>query len=452
MTSFVTRMSILEFNMVNLKKNISYTFASSTFKSFAQILMVMSLPFIAPQDKIANMLIIAALIATIIAFIDNGVNGALIRLKHISDGHHKSALICHFCYGCVLNTITYFAFSYLDLWYNESFLSPTWPYFSLLTLLTSLSLSMRGRLEQKKSFKTVAVIEFFSTLTIIVSFFYFCKLTEKGITDSIILECYTIGSVSSLLLYSYHQKNIYKIILEKPKKLKYFLRYTKNTIIASVSNIGSREIEILLAKKYIEPNTLAILVLYRQISLQMQNLINPSFYRVYLPYISHQNNNKEKSGMYFNMLRILFPIYFCLHLLLPLFLIEQILYILQLKSYIAQELFIILSFGYMLRAIGNPYGILFKAFDVPEKERTNSVIFFFASMIYLFIPLSDVRIFIYVMTILNIFYFMMNYIKLKIDYMKSINFRLERNLILSFLCISIIYLTLDRTVLKNLFI
>lgn len=290
-------------------------------------------------------------------FLDMGFSSAILHCQNATKKQYSSIYWLNIVISILLFLVVYVCTPFVVKFYQVDELRFVVPLLGFNLLLNALGRQHRTIMQKEFKFSVIAKIEllsFFFGLLLAVSLAY----KEYGVY-SLVYSTLTVSLISNILfLFSNIKKNPilfrFRIIETKP-----FFKIGIYSMGSRLIDFFSRETDILIIGKTLDPASLGVYSLCKQVSMKLFTVLNPVVLNVLAPYLSSiQKHKKLLRANYLNVVKFLSLLCFPVFLLIMVS-AKEILYVLYGYEYIKYSLILILmAFSFSLISISAPVGCL----------------------------------------------------------------------------------------------
>jgi len=294
-------------------------------------------------------------------FVDMGISSAVLYKQNISKEEYSSLYWFNLLTGVVLFVLLLFATPFISSYYHEDQLRTILPILSLNVIFSSISRLQRTILQKELKFKTIAIVDIFGSLVMLVSAVVLC-ITGWGIYSLVYstLSFYFVIALLFLIVAIFFERNIHFHF--SFKEIKDYIRIGIYQVGSSLLNFFSAEMDILIISSVYSMEILGAYSVCKQLAAKAYGVINPIITKVLTPTLalvqSEKKQLKEKFMISVRMISFVnAPIYFLLIELAAI-----VLLVVYGPSYVEYSLlFSVFCLNYIITAIGNPQGSLLVA-------------------------------------------------------------------------------------------
>lgn len=334
-----------------------WTTASSIARGGMQLAQIVILArFLTPLEY-GLMSIVVVVLSYFSLFSDMGLSTAFVQRQRISQEERSSLYWLSVLLGGGLMLIVLLISPFIAKFFNEPQLV------SLLTLVSTnfliIAIGQQLRIDAEKAlyFRPVALIEIFASL---------CGFTASVLTAwlgwgiyALVTAAIVSAWVNMIMYWTFLARGWRPTLRLNWDEVRWFVRFGGSMVLNNAINHVNSSIDVLLGGRLLGATQLGLYAIPRNLTLQIQFLINPIFTRVGFPAIASMQHDKERvKNIFLKTLNLTASINAPIYTVAFVFAPEIVFLLLGEKWQEATPLLRVLAIWGLLRSFGNPVGSL----------------------------------------------------------------------------------------------
>lgn len=312
--------------------------------------------FLSPQD-FGLMAMVTVVLSYAALLSDMGLSTAYVQRQKVSHEERSSLFWLSVLVGGVLMLLVMMISPFAAIFFNEPRLLGLMVLASTNFLVVALGQQLRMMAEKELNFRPVALIEISASL---VGFGVAVLMATFGwgvyslVAAAMVTAWFTM--LLSWLLLSNRWRPAFRL---KWLEIRWFVRFGGGMVINNIINHINSTLDLLLVGRLLGATQLGLYSLPRNITLQIQYVVNPIFTRVGFPVIaSIQNERMNVARVYLKIMNLTAFINAPIHVAFVAFAPEIVQLLMGDKFQDSVPLLRVLAAWCLLRSFGNPIGSL----------------------------------------------------------------------------------------------
>ena len=337
---------------------LKWTGVSSLLLNILRVIQISVLARFLTKEDFGIVAIVMIIISFVQMFLDMGIGQAIIHKQDITYDELNSLYWLNVAIGIFLYIILYIFSPFVEKFYHISKLSFFIRLVGLSLIIQSFGKQFYTLFEKELKFELISKIQIFSfIISVIISIII--AIIGFGIY-ALIIPSLINSFISATLLCLFGFKNFYlPNFYFNIKKITYFIKFGLPLTIGGFINYINSKFDEILIGKLLGQGDLGLYSVSKNLVQKPAYIINPIITRVVLPAMSKiQNDTGKLKETYLKMINYIATINFFIYVLIIVYSNQIVTFLLGPKWTGAVLIVKILSFYFMLRAIGNPVGTL----------------------------------------------------------------------------------------------
>ena len=311
---------------------------------------------LAPQDY-GLMALVNLVLSYAGLFSDMGLSTAFVQRQYITYEERSSLFWLNVTVGGLLMFLIIAAAPWVALFFHESKLVPLTTLAATNFLATALGQQLRMDAEKSLNFRPVALIEIASA---IAGFSVALLTASRGWGVYALVGATMVGAWLTTILSWLFLANDWRPAWRlKWDEVRWFVQFGGGMVINNLINHVNATVDIFLGGRLLSTNLLGLYSMPRNLTLQVQSMVNPIFTRVGFPLIASIQHDKERvREIYLQTMNMTASINAPIYVAMGVFAPEIVLLLLGRNWQDAGPLLRILAMWGLLRSFGNPAGSL----------------------------------------------------------------------------------------------
>jgi O-antigen/teichoic acid export membrane protein len=264
---------------------------SAIFRSIFQLSQVVALAHLLPPSSYGLVAILYAVIGFVIIFSDFGLNAAFVSASDVSYKQRVSLFWLNIIFSLITTLVLFLFSSFIGEYYNDIRLVFLIKLLSITIIIGALGQQIKISSEKSLMFKPVAIIEIFSGL-LGLSVCIFLAVAGCDVY-SIVAGSVCSSLFSTIFIWVFLSKGFKPILHFSLSEIKPFLEFGIASIGAAILGNISKSFDIFIGGRYLSATELGFYSVPRNLSLQIQFVINPIVSRVGFPLIAKSKHNRD---------------------------------------------------------------------------------------------------------------------------------------------------------------
>lgn len=334
-----------------------WTATSSIVRSVLQLVQVAVLArFLAPHDY-GLMALVTLVISYVGLFSDFGLGGAFMHRQEISQAERSSLYWFTVLLGASLMLLVIAIGPLAASFFNEPQLATLMSLVATNFLVIPIGQQLRIDAEKSLNFRPVVIIEILASLLGLLMA-VLAAWMNFGVYALVLASMVSVW-LTTFLSWSCLSNGWRPAMRFSWQDLRGFMGFGGGLVFNHILNHITTTIDIILSGRLLGASQLGLYSLPRNLTLQVQYMINPIFVRIGFPVIaSIQNDTSRVKHVYLRMMRFSSSVNAPVYIVLAMFAPEIIMVLLGPKWGDSASLLRLLAIWGLLRSFGNPVGSL----------------------------------------------------------------------------------------------
>lgn len=296
-------------------KGVAWTTISTVARGGASLLQMAILTRILPKSDFGVIAIAMLFIHFTQIFMDLGLSNGILHRQNIDSNEYSSLFWLNVIMGIVITSLLSLCSSFVALIYHEPQLTKLLPILSLMVLFMSFGSQHRTVQQKELKFKTIAIIDISSSMTMLV-LTVVMGLLGYGIYSLAVSNLFgvIVANLSFLYIGLFKDKNVHLHL--NFKETLPCLKIGLFSVGTQVMDFFSREIDTIIISTAFSKEVLGLYSLCKKLVMSLYSCITPVVLTVLTPVLSKMQSDRGRlQSIYYEVIEsmtiLVIPI-FCL--------------------------------------------------------------------------------------------------------------------------------------------
>lgn len=341
-------------------KGVKWSSYSSLTVAAIQFISIILLGIFLEKNEMGQIAIIQTIVGITIIFLDMGISNAVVHLKNITEEQLSSVYWVNIVSGIFFTMAIYLSAPIIADFYKSNQLNLYIETVSLSFIILSISRLYKFLFIKKILLKEIAISEILSYALAFVSLIILLKLNYK--VFAFIYSILVRSVIQSLYLFIKGIQIFKPTLRYNHKSLKQLFNYGLFNLGQNITVYFNSQLDTILIGRLLGMEVLGVYSIAKNLASKPLQLISPVISKITFPLMSKvQFDNDRLKEIYIKSVQYLFSIVLIIYVVMSIESSDLIQIIYQEKYNDSIKLLQLLTFLFIVNAIGNPIGSLILA-------------------------------------------------------------------------------------------